>query len=282
MPEWLNGTVSKTVVGLVSTEGSNPSLPAEDSRYESGVFLCEASVKSGNIKFILWGMALLMTVSSYGCSGNSTPLPGATSLPTDTVPASATVPAPEPTAVIDPAPVSGSIDQCKVGPAAFTNVGLGMPIPTHKLPTVGTVRTAVLFADFIDVPAVQTPDSLFSMVSPNAEKFFNDISYGKMIWVLEPHFGWLRLSQPSASYGEGIRSYEGHLQFIQEAVEAADAGVDFSHVDSVIVMVPPKATAIGHGPAFGANPGAGFAADGRIFENGVTSGADLPGWDSSG
>ena len=29
MPEWLNGTVSKTVVGLVSTEGSNPSLPAK-------------------------------------------------------------------------------------------------------------------------------------------------------------------------------------------------------------------------------------------------------------
>ena len=29
VPEWLNGTVSKTVVGLVSTEGSNPSLPAD-------------------------------------------------------------------------------------------------------------------------------------------------------------------------------------------------------------------------------------------------------------
>ena len=28
VPEWLNGTVSKTVVGFVSTEGSNPSLPA--------------------------------------------------------------------------------------------------------------------------------------------------------------------------------------------------------------------------------------------------------------
>jgi hypothetical protein len=37
MPEWLNGTVSKTVVGLVSTEGSNPSLPAMDLKGNSSL-----------------------------------------------------------------------------------------------------------------------------------------------------------------------------------------------------------------------------------------------------
>ncbi len=39
VPEWLNGTVSKTVVGLVSTEGSNPSLPARRKRVQMGAFL---------------------------------------------------------------------------------------------------------------------------------------------------------------------------------------------------------------------------------------------------
>ncbi len=29
VPEWLNGTVSKTVVALVATVGSNPTLSAE-------------------------------------------------------------------------------------------------------------------------------------------------------------------------------------------------------------------------------------------------------------
>ena len=29
VPEWLNGAVSKTVVGLVPTVGSNPTLSAE-------------------------------------------------------------------------------------------------------------------------------------------------------------------------------------------------------------------------------------------------------------
>ena len=30
MPEWLNGAVSKTVVGLVPTVGSNPTLSAKE------------------------------------------------------------------------------------------------------------------------------------------------------------------------------------------------------------------------------------------------------------
>ena len=43
MPEWLNGTVSKTVVGLVSTEGSNPSLPAIEQRAWKGALLVPPS-----------------------------------------------------------------------------------------------------------------------------------------------------------------------------------------------------------------------------------------------
>jgi hypothetical protein len=34
VPEWLNGTVSKTVVGLVPTVGSNPTLSAAGQAYE--------------------------------------------------------------------------------------------------------------------------------------------------------------------------------------------------------------------------------------------------------
>jgi M6 family metalloprotease-like protein len=168
--------------------------------------------------------------------------------------------------------------ECKKRPVAFTNVGLGLPNPSYKLPAIGIVKTAILFADFNDVPASQTPEQIFSLISPNAEKFYRDISYGRMEYVLEPYFTWLRLSQPSSFYGEGIRSYEGHLQFIQEAVTLADANVDFSTFGSILVMIPPEATDVPYGPAFGANSGEGYIADGKVFSNGVTSGADLPGW----
>ena len=175
-------------------------------------------------------------------------------------------------------PVAGPIEACKLPAYAFTNVGFGLPNPPHKLPSLGDVKTIVLFADFSDVPASQTPQELFNLISPDAETFFNVNSYGRMNWQLEPHFEWLRLSQPSSVYGEGIRTYEGHLQFIQEAVTLADSKVDFSTADSVIVLAPPEAYSIPYGPAFGANPGQGYTADGKTFENGVTSGADLPGW----
>lgn len=215
---------------------------------------------------------LLMIFLMLACVGTQPPTPTINIQP----------PSPSPIQPVSPTETivssSDSIDKCKIPSYAFTNVGLGLPNPVHKLPTVGDVKTIVLFADFNDSPASQTPEQVFSLISPKAETFFRDISYGKMDYVLEPQFTWLRLSQPSSYYGEGIRSYDGHLQFIQEAVTLADANVDFSTADSVLVLVPPEASGVPYGPAFGANPGEGYSADGKVFSNGVTSGADLIGW----
>ena len=223
-------------------------------------------------KYFLF-VILMLAFWIAACGGNaSTPAPQIDPAPTQAATLEPTVTVAVTTSTPD------TISACKVRPYSFTNVGFGLPNPSYKLPSVGAVKTIVLFADFPDVPAVQTPEEALSIISPNAEKFFNDISYGKMTWTLEPHLTWLHLSQPSSHYGEAIRSYEGHLEFIQEAVSLADAAVDFSTADSVVVMVPPEATAVGYGPAFGANEGQGYTADGKIFSNGVTSGADVPAW----
>ncbi len=227
-------------------------------------------------------LILVFLITACG-GGDSTPAPQIDSAPTQAAtlgPVSTSTSIPEPTATtaVEPTANSGDISACKIRSYSFTNVGFGLPNPMYKLPTLGVVKTIVLFADFPDVPAAQTPEEALSVISPNAEKFFNDISYGKMTWTLEPHFVWLHLSQPSSYYGEAIRSYEGHLEFIQEAVTLADADVDFSTAASVVVMVPPEATAVGYGPAFGANAGQGYTADGKTFSNGVTSGADVPAW----
>ena len=199
-----------------------------------------------------------------------------TSTPEPSVPATS-IPSPPLTLTV-PASSPETIAACKIRSYAFTNVGFGLPNPAHKLPSIGPVKTIVLFADFDDVPARRTPEEVFAQISPSAEEYYSAVSYGRMVYTLEPHFTWLRLSQPSSHYGQGIRSYEGHLQFIQEAINLADADVDFSTADSVLVMVPSEAEAIPYGPAFGANPNEGYAADGQVFSNGVTSGADLLNW----
>ena len=202
-----------------------------------------------------------------------TPAPTFTLIPTETA-----VPQPTFTPTALPAVDPEVVKQCQPAPVSYTNVGFGFPPADYKLPSLGDVKTIVLFADFADVPGATTPQEFFSEFSPDAENFYSTVSYGRMNWMLEPHLVWLRLSHDSAYYGEAIRSYEGHLAFIQEAVTLADADVDFSSADSVVVMVPPQATAIEFGPAFGANEGEGYKADGKVFSNGVTSAADFPNW----
>ncbi len=227
------------------------------------------------MKTKIFSMAILVVFLFSACSGGmpSAPATEAVVLATQTAPDETTT---ENTEVVS----EDLVAACKLSPLSFTNIGLGLPNPAFKMPSVGDVKTIVLFADFSDVPATQTPEELLSIISPGAETYYAEMSYGKMNWTLEPHPVWLRLSQLSAHYGEGIRSFEGHLEFIQEAVTLADADVDFSTADSVIVLVPPEASAIPYGPALGASPGGGYFADGKTFANGATSGADLLGWGS--
>jgi M6 family metalloprotease-like protein len=248
--------------------------------------LCEynqKTYKENPVKFtrsisILFLLVLVLSACGVGApatqapaspvQASETPLPAPSLVPT--LPATSTLAVPTVDAEL--------MKQCKPHPISFTNVGFGFPPANYKLPSTGDVKTIVLFADFSDVHGSTTPEALFARISPNAEAFYKDLSYGRMNWVLEPHFVWLRLSHDSDYYGNAVGSYEGQLGFIQEAVKLADADVDFSTADSVVVMVPPEATQISNGPAFGANAGEGYSADGKTFSNGVTSGSDFPAW----
>lgn len=204
----------------------------------------------------------------------------AASTPGSTAPAATTVPvSPAPTAPVSTAEPDASVEACRLPNATDPNIGVGFPLSAQRLPSMGDVRSLVLFVDFADAPAQLTPQQMFANVSPEAERFQETVSYGRMHWTLEPHFVWLRLSQPSSVYGDGLGTYEGHTGFIQEAVTLADAEVDFSSVDSVVVLANP-ASDVGYGPAMVAGPGFGYTADGVTFANGVTSGADLTYWGS--
>jgi M6 family metalloprotease-like protein len=238
-----------------------------------------------NLRFVLIILVITCGLITLGPvrSAGSTPAPAteAVNAPTRTSVPEWIIPAAQPTSTPDPTTA------CKLRlPPAVNDVGLGFPRLRHRMPSVGNVRTVVLFADFRDVPGAQTPapgsqtaQELFDVISPEAENFFHDISYGRLTWTLVPHFPWLRLSRTSTDYAAAPDSFDGHRNFIQEAVNLAVAqNVDFSTADSVVVMIPSRTTAVRNGPAFTAPAGQGFTAGGRTIDNGVTSGADLPRW----
>ncbi|MCW5878896.1 MAG: hypothetical protein KIS80_08530 [Anaerolineales bacterium] len=157
-------------------------------------------------------------------------------------------------------------------------LGLGFPIGADRLPALGSLHVTVLFADFEDAPAERSPAEALAIVSPDAEEFFAELSGGRLQVQLYSHLAWLRLSQPQAHYAAGLASFEAHLDFLQEAVDLADAAVDFSQTDLVVVLTNPDATGIPYGPAFTGFADHGIQADGVTIANGITSGSDLLYW----
>jgi M6 family metalloprotease-like protein len=167
------------------------------------------------------------------------------------------------------------LSACKFPEAASNGaVGLGFPRYSRRMPTMGTVRAKVLFVDFSDAPATQTPQQVYSIIA-QAPDYYKSVSYGRLNYVLDPYLVWLRMSKSSTGYGWSNLTAALHQSYIQEAVSLADPNVDFANSDIVIVMATPNATALTNGPAF---VGGSYTADGRTFYNGITSGADLPYW----
>ena len=156
------------------------------------------------------------------------------------------------------------------------SIGLGFPRYEDRMDAIGNVRAKVLFVDFPDSPATQTPAQAFSLISPGAPEFYDAISYGRMNYQLEPYFVWLRMSMPSTDYT--FTTFEGHRAYIQEAVDLADPNVDFSTTDQVIVIANPDTQTFTFGPTLTASESNGITADGNTIANAVTSGYDLNNW----
>ena len=150
--------------------------------------------------------------------------------------------------------------------------------PAYSLTSIGSIEIVVLFAEFQDVLAQESTQSIYSIISPNAEEFITDQSYGRLQLSFRPHHSWLRLGSNASTYAAAIKTYEGHRDFMQETMDLADDEVDFSDADAVLVVATPNAQEIGYGPAWMGMPYDPLSADGQVITNGVTSGADLPYW----
>jgi M6 family metalloprotease-like protein len=160
---------------------------------------------------------------------------------------------------------------------ASGNVGLGFPPAAYRMSTIGTVRAKVLFVDFADAPANQTPQQVFSIISPGAPDFYKAVSYGRMNFQLEPHLVWLRMSKPSADYSmaRGM-TFQAQRAYIQEAINLADPAVDFAGVQSLYVITNPQATAVPGAAAFSTqNSRDAFLVDGTTIYRSLTTGASL-------
>jgi M6 family metalloprotease-like protein len=112
-----------------------------------------------------------------------------------------------------------------------------------NLPSRGTVRAAVLTVDFPDAPGQGNPRSDTLAWVERQTPHMQRSSYGRFdLDVVQSTNGWVRMPAPLTSYGllDGA-TYEEHQVYIQHAIDAADAQVDFSNVQLTIVVIPQTA-----------------------------------------
>ena len=175
--------------------------------------------------------------------------------------------------------------QCKLSdPNGKRNgISLGFPRLSERLKSTGTVRIGVVFVDFSDAVATRSTQSVYALISPDAERRYAAMSYGKATFEFVPLQRWLRMSRPSTAYSMSRTNttFNTHRDFISEALNLSAGSLSVSDLDGFVVLANPDTAALDFGPAFTPNDTFWAAtAAGRTWMNGATSGTDLLNWGS--
>ncbi|MET7711904.1 M6 family metalloprotease domain-containing protein [Streptomyces sp. NPDC005407] len=164
------------------------------------------------------------------------------------------------------------------GTTGWTDEGHDTDYSVFQRP-VGTIRVGMIFVDFPDAPATESPADDAAQLTPGADWVWN-ASYGKVWLAITQQQRWVRMPRNSTDYGfaRGL-GHEAHEAYLRDAVTAADPYMDFSQYDMVYVVATRNAAAISFTPTYVYDPGtAGVVADGTRIKWGVTFGQDMWHW----
>ena len=189
------------------------------------------------------------------------------------------------TSLPPPTASPATADACKLSDpnGKVRGISLGFPRLAERLKSTGTVRIGVVFVDFPDSVATRTTQSVFSLISPDAERRYSAMSYGKATFELVPLQRWLRMGRASTAYSMSRTNttFNSHRDFISEALNLSSGLLSVNVLDGFVVLANPDAASLDFGPAFTPND-TFFAATaaGRQWMNGASSGTDLLSWGS--
>lgn len=174
-------------------------------------------------------------------------------------------------------PVNQSRSRCARLAATDAYLSVGPPNDLDRavnLSSLGTLRVAVLFVDFPGAVGQGDPRRANEAWMGAGIDVLERTSNGRFsVDIVATTRGWVRMPSSARAYGfdDGI-TYEEHLVYLQDAIDAADADVDFSDVDLPLVVVPDAANLFGSA-AFRGLPGA-LVADEGLLGPAVTFGSD--------
>lgn len=175
-----------------------------------------------------------------------------------------------------PAPASGAAD-CRL-PSATSNLDEGPSDWDLNVQPIGAVKAVMLFVDFPDAVGAGSTADYYGQLA-GAVGWFDEVSYGRVSLQITPVGQWFRMPQASTAYEWPTNlTFGTQKAYIEDAVQAADAQVDFAAYDIVYIVPTTAAAAISFSPTFISYAGGGVAADGGEIRAAVTFGQDLWDW----
>lgn len=142
------------------------------------------------------------------------------------------------------------ISACKLAADSDVYLSAGFGYELNCAPSTGTLNAFMIFVDFDDEGAVETPQSLHDFFLPAAAEWYATSSYGALaLNVTADTSRFYRMPAAAASYGwaRGL-SYETHQTYIQDALDAY--GQAIPETDVLYVVPTANATSISFSPTF--------------------------------
>ena len=145
--------------------------------------------------------------------------------------------------------------QCKLPAQQSTYLSLGFNYDLDCVAPTGQLRAFMIFVDFPDAPATETPRSLYNVLLPGAADWYATASYGRLrLSVTADTSAFYRMPGRSDSYGwDRDFSEDDHEVYINDAAEAYfDAHPSSSprSVDLLYVVPTARAASIYFSPTY--------------------------------
>jgi M6 family metalloprotease-like protein len=108
----------------------------------------------------------------------------------------------------------------------------------YAVSPIGEQKTIVVLVEFADIKHAHTFSYLEGLVFRDLNNYYGNVSYGKTWLSGRIHSKWYQLPRPISSYAwDGKRDLDTHFwPFITEILTVADADIDFSHYNRLIIF----------------------------------------------
>jgi M6 family metalloprotease-like protein len=144
----------------------------------------------------------------------------------------------------------------------------------HLRPS-GQLDAVMIFVDFPDAMSDEPTEPLFDQLAVPAMEWYETSAAGAMTFEITPVHEWFRMPQASSVYDirrDGGLTVDGYRAYLQAAVDAADAAVDFTGYE-LLYVVASKGSVNDYSPAY--IDYQGVVADGNTIRYGSGLGSDV-------